>query len=110
MASSDSAGIQGDDSAINMAARNVTVVAMDEATAASTAASSAIPPPDENVEMGGDGVLDYSSSPTTDEPPATRQRKDGDPGAMTELATLRERPSSVRTDSRPPRRAEATSP
>ena len=67
-------GIQIADSAINMAVRSVTAATMDEVTAVSTAASSVVPPPDENVEMGGDGVLDYSLSPTKDEPPANRQR------------------------------------
>lgn len=98
MASKDD-GIQIADSAVNIAVRNVTAVAMDEATTASTAASSAIQPSGENAEMGGDWLLDYSLDPTKDEPPATRQREDGDFGAMAltlrapKPATARKRPS-----------------
>ena len=113
------AGIPVDNSEINMAVRSVIPVAMDEATAASTATSSAAVPPSENIEMGGtsEGTLDFSLSPAKDEPPASRPKKDGVFGtAVLALQTkkgptVRKRPSSMGPPRQPrSRMVEATSP
>jgi len=79
----DPAANSQSNSEVIMAVRSVTPATMDEVAAVSTAPTPAVSHQgDENVDMVGDRVLDFSLSPEKDEPPATRQRKGGDFGAL----------------------------
>ena len=104
----NTAGILGENSEINMAVRSEVPVAMNDATGRSTATT---PPGDgsvlgtENFDMGtSETSLDFSISPTKDKdesttaaPPASRQRRGEAPAmlALRPVATMRKRPSSA---------------
>ena len=104
----NTAGILGENSEINMAVRSEVPVAMNDATGRSTATE---PPADgsvlgnENFDMGeSETSLDFSLSPSKDKnedaaaPPASRQRR-GEGHAMMAigppLASVKRRPSST---------------